>query len=79
MNFEEYLRSKKVDSSAFKLKEKSKYNKLETLFDQIHPESFTAQKLFLLNPLRRKYTLKEKVETLKPKSIIKTKIAKPKI
>ena len=34
-------------------------------FAQMHPSSFTAQKLYLINPIRRKYPLKslpEKVE-----------------
>ena len=79
MDFEEYLHSKKIDSAAFKEEEEGNFLELEKLFDQIHPDSFTAQKLYLINPLRRKYTWKEKVESVKPKPMMKPKIAKPKI
>ena len=78
MTFVEYLYSKKIDSSAFKEKEESRYNELEMLFDQMHPDSFTAQKLYLLNPIRRKYNWKEKTESIKREPLAKPKMAKPK-
>ena len=78
MNFIAYLHSKKINSSEFEKNEESKYNELEMLFDQMHPNSFTAQKLYLLNPIRRKYNLKEKTESIKSKLMIKPKISKPK-
>jgi len=86
MDFEAYLHSKKIDSATFKLKEAGDFSELESLFNQVHRDSFTAQKLFLINPLRRKYTWKEKKESVKPKphdampaAGRKPKIAKPKI
>ena len=59
MDFEEYLKNKKIDSDAFRKAQKEKWNELKTLFEQVHPESFTAQKKFLINDIRRKYLLKE--------------------
>ena len=53
-NFKEYLISKKIDSAKFKLADPEKYSELEGDFDKMHPSSFTAQKLFLINPIRRK-------------------------
>ena len=57
MNFEEYLRSKKIDSSAFRQKEPDLWESWRVEFEQISPTSFTAQKLYLINPIRRKYLL----------------------
>lgn len=60
MNFAEYLQSKKIDAQRFKSAEASEYTRLEIIFDQVHPDSFTSQKLYLINPLRRKYKWLEK-------------------
>ena len=58
MNFEEYLISKKIDSHAFRTAEPSLWNEWNGLFEAMSPVSFTAQKLYLINLLRRKYVLK---------------------
>ncbi|MBT1704348.1 hypothetical protein [Chryseosolibacter indicus] len=58
MNFEEYLISKKIDASAFAAAEPSVFEKWKLDFEQMHPNSFTVQKLNLINPIRRKYHLK---------------------
>jgi hypothetical protein len=58
VNFEEYLQSKKIDSSAFKAAEESVWENWRKEFEQLSPASFTAQKLYLINPVRRKYQLK---------------------
>ena len=58
MNFEAYLVSKKIDSDAFKQAEKDLWLLWQVEFEQLHPNSFTAQKLYLINPVRRKYPLK---------------------
>lgn len=79
MDFEEYLHSKKIDSATFKVSESGEFSRLEKLFVQMHPSSFTAQKLFLINSLRRKYSKKEKIEKVTPKPMIKPKITKPRI
>lgn len=59
MTFEAYLVSKKIDSPAFEKAETNLFQTWKTEFEQMHPDSFTAQKLYLINPVRRKYTLKE--------------------
>lgn len=58
MNFEEYLKSKKIDAPAFEKAEPVLYTSWKTEFSQMHPNSFTVQKLNLINPVRRKYQLK---------------------
>jgi hypothetical protein len=56
----EYLHGKKIDAAAFQKAEAKSYDQLKDIFDQVHPDSFTQQKLFLINPLRRKYKWEEK-------------------
>lgn len=80
MDLKAYLISKKIDPEALKRSEKEKYNVFEMEFAQMHPESFTAQKLFLINKLRRKYPLaiadapKEEKVTVKVKPKIVPRI-----
>ena len=62
MNFEEYLVSKKIDSAVFREKEQAVWLAWQTDFEQMHPNSFTVQKLNLINPVRRKYPLKVEVK-----------------
>lgn len=59
MDFEEFLKNKKIDENLFKEKEQARWQEWKTLFEQMHPNSFTAQKKFLINDIRRKYLLKE--------------------
>lgn len=59
MTFEEYCLSKKIDPKAFASGDPDKWNELKNLFDQVHPNSFTLQKKFLINNLRHAYLLKE--------------------
>lgn len=59
MEFEEYLKGKKIDPASFKNGETAQFEEFKSLFDQVHPDSFTQQKLFLINPIRRKYPLTE--------------------
>jgi hypothetical protein len=71
VNLETYLTSKKIDSDAFKKAEPELWKTWSDEFDQMHPNSFTVQKLNLINPIRRKYPLKSvpvKVETQTPTS-----------
>jgi len=58
MTFEEYLISKKIASEPFRAAEPALWNEWNLLFEKMSPASFTAQKLYLINPLRRKYLLK---------------------
>lgn len=57
MTFEEYLEKKKINSVDFKQLEPERWQQLKTVFDHLHPESFTAQKLYLINKIRRAYPL----------------------
>ncbi len=70
MDFHTWLTGKKIDEVAFKKAEPDQYQQLKTVFDQVHPDSFTAQKLFLINPIRRKYPLKveEVAKAAKPRA-----------
>lgn len=78
ITFEKFLSDKLIDSEKFKQSESNKYTELEQMFGKMHPDSFTAQKLFLINPIRRKYTLEvdEKKEEAaeKPKIKLRPKI-----
>ncbi len=58
MTFDEYLIKKKVDSHRFQEAEPAQFAEWKQLFEQLHPDSFTAQKKFLLNNTRRKYLLR---------------------
>ena len=55
--FEIYLQSKKIDSEAFRKAEPEVWQAWKREFEQMHPNSFTVQKLNLINPVRRKYLL----------------------
>jgi hypothetical protein len=61
MNFEEYLLGKKIDPAAFRQHEAERFQEWQNLYEQLHPESFTAQKKFLINEIRRKYLLPARV------------------
>jgi len=55
--FEAYLTSKRIDSGAFRDAEPELWEAWKKEFEQMHPNSFTVQKLNLINPVRRKYLL----------------------
>jgi hypothetical protein len=57
VNLEAYLTSKKIDSAAFHKAEPELWKSWDFEFQQMHPNSFTVQKLNLINPIRRKYPL----------------------
>lgn len=65
MTFEQYLISKKIDSSLFKMHEKNLWESWEKEFEQVSPVSFTAQKLYLINPIRRRFPLPIEVKESK--------------
>lgn len=58
-DFEKYLIEKNINPQLFKEKEPTRFQEFEQLFAQIHPKSFTAQKLYLINKIRRMYQLKK--------------------
>ena len=66
MEFKEYLKDKKIDPEKFKAGDPAQYDEFKRIFDQVHPNSFTQQKLFLINKIRRSYQLKEQQEVKKP-------------
>jgi len=76
MNLRNYLIGKKIDPDLLKKEEKELYDQFNLAFSQMHPDSFTAQKLFLINKLRRKYKLEKEPEE---KTISQPKKVKPKI
>lgn len=55
MEFEEYLTQKKIDVSQFQQAEPERYAEWKREFEQMSPASFTVQKKFLLNDIRRTY------------------------
>ena len=57
MEFNEYLKDKKIDPAAFQAGDPDQYREFAVLFAQMHPGSFTMQKLFLINAVRRAYPL----------------------
>ena len=58
MTFEEYLIQKKIEASQFQQAEPARYHEWQREFAEMHPESFTVQKKFLLNDTRRKYLVR---------------------
>lgn len=78
MEFSAYLITKKIDEAAWKKAEPDQFGKLKAFFDQVHPDSFTAQKLFLINPIRRRFPLKETATSTTAKPKMARPLIKPK-
>ncbi len=57
MTLEDYLSGKKIDPALFRAAEPARWAEFRASFEGVHPDSFTAQKKFLLNDLRRRYLL----------------------
>lgn len=57
MTWEEYCIKKKINSDLFKKEEPQRWTSLKELFEQVHPNSFTEQKKFMINDIRRLYRL----------------------
>ena len=57
MTWEEYCSKKKINSEAFRLAEPKRWEELKTIFEQVHPNSFTEQKKFIINDIRRLYRI----------------------
>jgi len=77
VNFEGYLLSKKIDAAAFRNAEPHRWEEWNTIFVELSPASFTAQKLYLINPIRRKYPLKNSEPTKEVVSDAKPPEPKP--
>lgn len=80
LTFGQYLQQKKINAEKFRQEEPQKYAALDRDFAEMHQDSFTAQYLFLINPLRRKYLLDITMEVVqeKPKGALRPKVL-PKI
>ena len=76
ISWEEYCIRKKINSSEFQKAEPQKWAELKLIFEAVHPNSFTEQKKFLINDLRRKFHLKEEP---KKEEEVKKVISKPMI
>ncbi len=55
MDFNEFLINKKIDPIKFQQGDPERWEEFKLLFGQVHPASFTSQKLFLINIIRRKF------------------------
>jgi hypothetical protein len=62
VSFEEYLISKKIDSQSFRNADPDRWEAWQKEFTELHPNSFTARNLYLINPVRRKHPLQEPVK-----------------
>ena len=58
MTWEEYCIKKKINQALLKEQDPALWQKLKNQFEQMHPESFTTSKKFIINDLRRRYLLK---------------------
>jgi len=76
MIFTEYLEGKKIDPDLFKEQEPMLYRQWEEIFSQLLPDSFTQQKLYLINPLRRRFPYQPIAKKAEP---VKKVGMKPKI
>ncbi|MEM6734535.1 MAG: hypothetical protein AAGC64_01535 [Bacteroidota bacterium] len=76
MEFADYLKSKKIDPKKYRNRYPEQYLEWESLFNEVHPNSFTQQKLFLLNKTRREFPFKEIITEKKSsaKAVIKPKV-----
>ena len=77
MTFDEYLTGKKIDSQRFREEEPDVWASWLHDFEQQHPASFTAQKLYLINAIRRKYHLKATAPTPPSANVPAGKAARP--
>ena len=57
LSFEDYLIQKKIDKNLFLKSKPLVFEEWKQLFEQIHPDSFTAQKKFFINSIRREFLL----------------------
>ncbi|WPP49024.1 hypothetical protein [Catalinimonas niigatensis] len=75
--FEEYLTNKKIDAKALRETEPHLWEEWISLFAKVHPNSFSQQKLFLINAVRRRFPLENNAETEQEKTVTQAK-PKPK-
>lgn len=74
-----FLQKKRIDPEAFRTHEAAQWQAFLELFGQVSEKSFTQQKLFLINNLRRRYHLPEPPKPApKPKAEAEQTAVKPK-
>jgi hypothetical protein len=73
LSFEAYCRKKKIDPDLFLQSDPVRFEEWKTIFNQVHPDSFTEQKKFLINPIRKKYLLIAAEEKTKNEDAAKVK------
>jgi hypothetical protein len=76
LTFEDFLKQKKIDSRSFHQGDLLQWEEFKRIFEQVHPDSFTAQKLFQINQIRRKYP---HMDQPVPEGSATTGAAKPKM
>lgn len=74
MNFEEFLKKKKIDPDQLKTAERDLFQTFERDFDQMGNKSFEYSKKFWFNKLRRAHPLKEEPKPLKAEETISATI-----
>lgn len=57
MDFKDFLIKKKISPEKFQQGDPERWEEFSLLYEQVHPASFTSQKLFLINTIRRKFPL----------------------
>lgn len=79
MDFKQYLASKRIDAQKFAAAKAVQYTAWEKAFEQMSPDSFTSQKKFLINKIRRAYWLEQVAEEVKEvKKVAAKPVMKPK-
>ena len=68
-----FLQSKKIDPDKFRKGDPDRYTEFEKLHQTMHPNSLVAQKLFLINQIRRKYPFVATQETSEAPKKVKMK------
>jgi len=77
VNFDDYLIAKRIDATAFRQSEPDIYQQWAAEFSQLHPNSFTMQKLNLMNPIRRKFHLKSEDQSVQSSKLSESSSQQP--
>lgn len=64
--FEDFLRQKKIDPELFQAGDPVTWDEYQKLFYEVHPDSFTARKLYQINRIRRQFPFREKTINTSP-------------
>ncbi|MFN0049453.1 MAG: hypothetical protein ACKVOU_10045 [Cytophagales bacterium] len=81
MDFKAYCKSKNIDPIKFQTTEPQRFSEWEFVFDRAGAVSFTQQKLFLINEVRRQFKLEKDLDDMDNKPIVEESaiISTPKI